>query len=70
MKITFVIPWANLSGGVRVIAIYAERLKQRGHTVVVLSSLLRERISVRWRIKSLLLGRGWPKVRPGAIVFA
>jgi glycosyltransferase involved in cell wall biosynthesis len=64
MKITFVIPWANLSGGVRVIAIYAERLKQRGHTVVVLSSLLRERIPVRWQIKSLLLGRGWPKVRP------
>lgn len=64
MRITFVIPWANLSGGVRVITIYAERLKRRGHTVQVLSSLRREKIPVRHGLKSLVLGRGWPKARP------
>lgn len=64
MRITFVIPWANLSGGVRVITIYAKRLKQRGHEVLVLSSLPREKIPLRRGLKSLLLGRGWPKARP------
>ena len=64
MRITFVIPWANLSGGIRVVTIYAERLKRRGHDVVVLSSLLRERIPLRLGLKWLLLGRGWPKAAP------
>jgi len=35
MKITFVVPTLNLSGGLRVIAIYADKLKQRGHEVTV-----------------------------------
>jgi glycosyltransferase involved in cell wall biosynthesis len=64
MKVTFVIPWPNMSGGVRVVAIYAERLRQRGHSVLILSSLLRENIPIRRRIKSLLGGRGWSPVRP------
>ena len=64
MKITFVIQWANMSGGIRVVTIYAERLKQRGHKVVVLSSLLRAKVPLRRVVKSLLLGRGWLKVRP------
>jgi len=59
-----VIPWANLSGGIRVITIYAERLQRRGHKVVVLSSSLREKIPIRQQIKSLLLGRGLYKVLP------
>ena len=37
MKITFVLPLADLAGGIRVIAIYAERLAERGHEVVVVS---------------------------------
>ena len=36
MRITFVLNHVNLNGGLRVIAIYAERLKKRGHTVTVL----------------------------------
>jgi glycosyltransferase involved in cell wall biosynthesis len=35
MKVTFVIPPLNLAGGTRVIAIYAERLQRRGHSVTV-----------------------------------
>jgi glycosyltransferase involved in cell wall biosynthesis len=38
LKITFVLPEASLSGGVRVVAIYAQRLKQRGHNVTVVST--------------------------------
>ena len=38
MKITFVLPYAGLAGGIRVVAIYAELLKVRGHEVTVLST--------------------------------
>lgn len=37
MKITFVCPPLNMSGGIRVIAIYAEHLQRAGHQVVVVS---------------------------------
>jgi len=37
MKITFILPHARLEGGVRVVAIYAELLRQRGHEVFVVS---------------------------------
>ena len=37
MRITFILPHASLSGGVRVVAEYASRLQARGHRVAVLS---------------------------------
>ncbi|MGY6694769.1 MAG: hypothetical protein ACXIUW_01915 [Roseinatronobacter sp.] len=37
MRITFISPAANLSGGQRVIAIYADRLRARGHDVIVVA---------------------------------
>lgn len=37
MKITFVLPFADLSGGVRVVATYARILQARGHVVTVVS---------------------------------
>ena len=37
MKITFVLAAADLSGGNRVISIYAQRLQSRGHQVTVVS---------------------------------
>jgi glycosyltransferase involved in cell wall biosynthesis len=59
MRINFVLPGVNLSGGIRVLAIYAERLHLRGHQVMVVSQpKIRRRL--RSKIKSLLLGRGWP----------
>lgn len=57
MRITFVLPFAGLQGGIRVLAIYAERLAQRGHQVVVVSTP--RFVSIRSRVKSLLHGRGW-----------
>ena len=46
-RITFICPVDNLAGGMRVIAIYAERLAQRGHrvTVVLPSPNLRQRVA-------------------------
>lgn len=58
MKITFVLPFAGLAGGIRVVAIYAERLKKRGHEVVVVS-LPADPISPIEQMKSLLKGKGW-----------
>ena len=43
MKITFVLPHAGFGGGTRVVATYAERLKERGHDVYVVSNPRRER---------------------------
>jgi glycosyltransferase involved in cell wall biosynthesis len=57
MRITFVLPYAGLQGGVRVIAIYADRLTKRGHQVVIVSTPLT--VKLRSKIKSLILGRGW-----------
>ena len=37
MRITFVCPIADLSGGFRVIATYAKRLRARGHDVLVVT---------------------------------
>jgi glycosyltransferase involved in cell wall biosynthesis len=38
LRISFVLPHAGLSGGIRVVAIYAEQLIRRGHQVTVIST--------------------------------
>lgn len=60
---------ASLAGGDRVIAIYAERLKKRGHEVFVVSQPYPEP-TLREQVKSLLKGRGLisvPKNQPAHI---
>ena len=37
MRITMVLPAFNLSGGIRVLATYAERLQRRGHRVLAVA---------------------------------
>ena len=61
MKITFVLPQPGLSGGIRVIAIYAERLKRRGHDVLIVHPP-NAQPSIRERMRSVTRGEGWPKV--------
>lgn len=59
MKITFVMgSGLTLSGGDRVIATHAVRLKQRGHDVLVISRP-KGKPSLRQQIKSMLKGQGW-----------
>jgi glycosyltransferase involved in cell wall biosynthesis len=60
MRVTFIIRDLGFSGGNRVVAIYAERLKRRGHQVTVVSGAPRP-IKLIDKIKSKLRGRGWPK---------
>lgn len=62
MRITFVLPFAGLQGGIRVLAIYAERLKRRGHSVVVISTP--QHIGLYRKVKSFFLGSGWPGRHP------
>ncbi len=61
MRVTFVLPDANLGGGTRVIAKFAEELKQRGHTVFI-SSSPRAVPGLRYKVESFLKGKGWPDV--------
>lgn len=56
MKVTFVLPFAGLQGGIRVLATYAKRLKQRGHEVVVISTPPES--SFGWKVRSFIRG-GW-----------
>jgi len=58
MKITFVVPALNLTGGIRVVAIYASFLANKGHEVTVVSPNKKiHRISKR--LNSFLRGNGW-----------
>ena len=52
MRITFVCPTADLSGGFRVIATYAKLLRQRGHDVVVVTGQP-PKLSVRAMLRQL-----------------
>src|SRR5271155_2811046 len=61
MRITFVLPGFNLTGGVRVIAIYADYLQKKGHQVLAVAP---PEARPTWSMvfKSLVRGRGWPNV--------
>ncbi len=56
MRITFILPTANLSGGARVVSIYADRLSRRGHDVLVVTRPPRV-LPLRRRLKSWILNR-------------
>ncbi len=57
MKVTFVMAATDLSGGNRVISIYADRLRRRGHQITVVS---RPRRRVTIKDKALAMLRGQP----------
>lgn len=64
MRITFVLGTANLSGGARVVAMYAEQLQRRGHQVLVVST--KNKVPpLLDRIKQFLKGHGWCSSDPG-----
>jgi glycosyltransferase involved in cell wall biosynthesis len=60
MKITFVSPpYTGLAGGMRVLAIYADRLQKLGHEVCVVSRR-RKKPNLKRQIKSLIKGETKP----------
>lgn len=63
MKITFVLPVVGMSGGIRVISIYADMLRKRGHEVTLVSPP-RRNPSLRDRVRSLIRQRKVPEFQP------
>lgn len=63
MRITFVLPEATSAGGVRVVAIYAQRLKDRGHQVTAVSTPRRQP-TARDRLRVLVKQRKWLRPKP------
>jgi glycosyltransferase involved in cell wall biosynthesis len=59
MRVTFVLAHADLSGGVRVVSIYADRLRKRGHEVVVVSRPKRQP-TIKERLRSWIKGSPLP----------
>jgi glycosyltransferase involved in cell wall biosynthesis len=60
MRVTFLIRDLGYAGGNRVVAIYSERLRRRGHEVTVVAGAP-FRVSLFDKLKSKLRGRGWPQ---------
>lgn len=63
VRIVFVIPQADTSGGIRTVATHARLLSRRGHAVTVVSASP-PRPSLAASAKALLRGRGWPGATP------
>jgi len=63
MRITFVLPTANMSGGIRVVAIYAQKLSDMGHDVVLVSPPQKQ-LSFKDKIKFVLRNLKWPTTEP------
>jgi glycosyltransferase involved in cell wall biosynthesis len=63
LRITFVSPPVSMSGGIRVIAIYAKMLAELGHAVVIVSPPA-EPIALKQKFKSLLRHQVWPMLKP------
>jgi glycosyltransferase involved in cell wall biosynthesis len=61
MRITFLLPSDNLTGGNRVVAIYAQQLTARGHEVLVVTCAP-DRLSTREKLRALLNG-DWQSLR-------
>lgn len=57
MRVTFIIPTADMSGGNRVVATYAKYLQDRGHTVCVVS-LPNDQPTLLQQLKSVVKGKG------------
>ena len=56
MRITFVVPILEVSGGARIVAGHAQRLAERGHHVVIVAKRTR-RLSLKERAKAWLRGK-------------
>ena len=59
MRITFVSPTVDMSGGTKVMVIYARQLMRKGHVVRIISPPSQEIPPTR-KFKSWLKGNGWP----------
>ena len=58
MKITFLLPYAGMHGGIRVVAIYAQLLRDRGHQITVIS-VAKNRLSLRHKLRQVISKKTW-----------
>ena len=58
MRVTFVLPFAGLAGGIRVVSIYARALHERGHEVTSVS-VSHPPPDLRSRVRDFFRLRGW-----------
>jgi glycosyltransferase involved in cell wall biosynthesis len=65
MKINFVLPTADFSGGIRVVAMLATQLERLGHQVTLVSPPP-PTPSLREKLRSLARGKGWSAEGPRA----
>ena len=65
MRITFLLPSDNLTGGNRVVAIYAQQLMARGHQVLVVTCAP-DRLSWREKLRALMR-RDWQALRSDGV---
>ncbi len=65
MRITFLLPSDNLTGGNRVVAIYAQQLMGRGHQVLVVTCAP-DRLSWREKLRALMR-RDWQALRSDGV---
>ena len=65
MRITFVAPAVDMSGGLKVVVTYAQRLVRRGHVVCVVSPPAAVP-SIPRKLNSWLSGNGWPSTAAAA----
>jgi glycosyltransferase involved in cell wall biosynthesis len=60
MRINFILPTIGMSGGIRVVAIYAMELARRGHSVKLILQPP-NRVPFKSNLSSLLRGGGWSR---------
>ena len=65
MRVTFILPTVSIGGGIKVAAIYAKALTEKGHEVVIISPPPPGQ-PIRRKIKSFLTGHGWPSRKPNS----
>ncbi|MDX1366008.1 glycosyltransferase family 4 protein, partial [Pseudomonas sp.] len=63
LRVTFIMPPVSMSGGIRVVAIYAKILAGQGHRVVLVSPP-NPPVSLKQKLKSLVRNKAWPVSRP------
>jgi len=68
MRINLILPYLNYTGGMRVLAAYAHRLQQRGHTVAV-RAVPRPEPGLRDKLERWWRGQGWFNGKKGGSHF-
>jgi len=62
MNLTFLLPYAGMHGGIRVVAIYAQLLRDRGHNVNVIS-VTKKALGIKDTFRYIRQHKKWPSKR-------